>query len=71
MEAQAAELVQSALEQKRRLEDSQEAIIALEEADMMDDVILVFQDSLTEFKGAIDATKGCVDNVEKEASGAL
>lgn len=71
MEAQAAELVQSALEQKRRLEDSQEAIIALEEADMMDDVILVFQDSLTEFKGVIDVTKGFVDNVEKKAGGAL
>jgi len=71
LEAQAAELVQSALEQKRRLEDSQEAIIALEEADMMDDVILVFQDSLTEFKGVIDVTKGFVDNVEKKAGGAL
>ncbi len=69
LEADAAGLVASAFEQKRRMVDAQEAIVALEEARMMDDVILVFNDSLKEFKGVIDATKGFVDNVEKTTTG--
>lgn len=65
LEAESARLVKTASEQRRALVDSKEALIALEQAKLMDDVILVFKDSLKSFDEVVTATQGYVSGVDK------
>ena len=71
LETESARLVKTANEQRRALADSKEALVALEQAKMMDDVILVFKDSLKSFDQVVTATQGYVAGVDKLGGGGL
>lgn len=71
LEAESAALVKTASEKLRELKDAKEALVALEEANMMDDVILVFRDSLKSFSEVVTATEGYLKGVEQVSGAGL